>query len=148
MVFGKVIIPVMSLVIGGLIKLVLNIVLISNPNINIYGATIGSIACQGIAFIICFAALRKHIKMKISLINHVLKPIFAAGIMGAVVWGVHYILEGITGNMIATLMAIFTGVIVYGVAIVLMRCLNKEDYYMLPFGEKIYGALVRFKLYR
>ena len=86
MVFGKVVVPVISLVVGGGAKLILNVVLISNPNIGVYGATIGSIVCQGIAFGICFAVLNKHIKVKINFINHILKPIFVAGLMGASVW--------------------------------------------------------------
>ncbi|MCL2383478.1 MAG: polysaccharide biosynthesis C-terminal domain-containing protein [Oscillospiraceae bacterium] len=80
---GKVMIPVVSLVIGGIIKLVLNIVLISNPNINVYGAVISSIVCQVIVFVICFVVLNKHIKLNINFKNHIFKPLIAAGIMGA-----------------------------------------------------------------
>ena len=43
--FGKVHIPAIALAIGGIVKLVLNIILISNPKINILGAVISSIAC-------------------------------------------------------------------------------------------------------
>ena len=54
--FGKTHVPAISLAIGGVTKLILNIILISNPNINIYGAVISSVICQGLAFFICLYA--------------------------------------------------------------------------------------------
>ena len=143
---GRVIIPVISLVVGGVIKLMLNIVLISNPNINVYGASISSIVCQAIAFTICFMALRKHIKMKISFKNHILKPVIAASIMGVGVWGTQSFIYSFTGNTIATLVAIFVGIAVYAVAILGTKCLSKEELHMVPFGGKIYGRLVKVRV--
>ena len=61
--FGKTHIPAISLAIGGVTKLALNVMLISNPKINIYGAVISSVICQGLAFFICLHALNKQIKM-------------------------------------------------------------------------------------
>ena len=76
-----------------MLKLILNIILISNPNINIYGATISSIVCQGVAFTICWVALNKYIKMDISFKNHILKPIVSAVIMGAFAYDTYYLVH-------------------------------------------------------
>ena len=146
--FGKVIVPVISLVIGGVIKLILNIVLISNPDINVYGAVIGSIVCQAIAFGICFYVLNRYIKMKINFKNHIIKPVIAAGIMGLGVWGVYNLIYSSAGNTISTLVAIFSGIITYGLIIIGTKCLTKEEFYMIPFGTKIYRQLVRLNLYK
>jgi len=135
------------LIIGGLIKLVLNIVLISNPDINIYGATIGSIVCQGVAFAICWMALNKQVKIKIGLRKHIIKPIFAAGLMGAGVWLIYDLMYGMTGNAVSTIVAIISGVFIYGIAILGTKCLDKEDFYMIPFGSKIYRGLTKVGLY-
>jgi len=145
--FGKIKIPVISLAIGGVLKLILNIILISNPNINIYGATISSIVCQGVAFSICWVALNKYIKMDITFKKNILKPIISAVIMGAFAYGTYYLVSNFAGNAIATLAAMLVGVIVYVLAILLTKCLSKEEIHMIPYGSKIYSVLTRVKLY-
>lgn len=49
---GKYKTPVIALLIGGVIKLVLNIVLVKISNINIFGAEIATILCYGVAAVI------------------------------------------------------------------------------------------------
>lgn len=56
---NKTYIPAISLIIGIIIKFVLNIVLISNPKIEIMGAGISTVICQFVAFLICIVALQK-----------------------------------------------------------------------------------------
>lgn len=145
---GKIHIPAISLAIGGVIKLVLNIVLISNPNINIYGATISSIICQGIAFIYCLIYLNKYIKMKINFKNNIFKPILSALIMGGAVYITYIILVSRIGNTLSTLIAIFIGVIVYALMIAITKTLSKEEIYMIPFGTKLYKILLKLKIYK
>lgn len=148
MEFGKIYIPVIALAIGGTIKTILNIVLISNPDINIYGATISSIICQGLSFFICLYYLNKHIKMNIDLKNHILKPIIASGIMGVTVLGAYNLVHNFAGNSVSTVISIFVGVIVYALAVLFTKCLSKEEIYMIPFGGKLYNVLVKIKLYK
>ena len=146
--FGKVHIPAIALAIGGGVKLVLNLILISNPVINIYGAVISSVTCQGLSFVICMHYLRKKIKLKMNIKNNILKPIISAAIMGAIVYLVHNVLVGIVGNTISTLCAIVVGIITYVVVVILMKILSKEDIYMIPYGTKIYKVLLKLKLYK
>lgn len=146
--FGKTHIPAISLAVGGVIKLVLNIILISSPKINIYGAVISSVICQGLAFFICLHALNKQIKLDLSLGNHVFKPIFASVIMGIIVYLTYNIIIGTASNSISTIISILVGVIVYVFLVLGMKMLSKEDIYMIPFGTKIYSALVKLKIYK
>ncbi len=146
--FGKVHIPAIALGIGGLVKLVMNIVLISNPAINILGAVISSIVCQVILFIICMYYLNKEIKLKISFKQHIFKPIFASAIMGVIAYLAYELLVNSVGNSISTIIAILIGVIVYIVLVLLTKMLTKEDIYMIPFGTKIYSALEKLGIYK
>ena len=146
--FGKTHVPAISLAIGGVTKLILNIILISNPNINIYGAVISSVICQGLAFFICLYALNKQIKLDLNLKNHLFKPIFASVVMGAIVYLVYSIIINVTSNTISTVISILIGVIVYVLLVLGMRMLSKEDIYMIPFGTKIYSLLVKMKVYK
>ena len=145
---GKVHVPVIALAIGATVKAVLNIILVSNPSINIYGSPISSITCQAINFIICSQYLKRYINLNITFKKNIMKPVFSAIFMGAVAYGTHYFLSGIIGNSQATIIAILVGAITYGIMIAITKTLTKEEIYMIPFGTKIYKLLVKLKIYK
>ena len=60
----------------------------------------------------------------------------------------HKILIGFLGNSIATIIAIFVGVMVYGICVLKIKMLSKEDYLMIPKGEKIAKVLEKLHLLR
>jgi len=146
--FGKVHIPAIALGIGGVVKLVMNILLISNPKINILGASISSIVCQLILFIICLYYLNKEIKLKLNFKKHIFKPIFVSSIMGVIVYFAYGLLINSLGNTIATIISIGIGVISYAILVLATKMLTKEDIYMIPFGTKIYSVLVKMGVYK
>ena len=146
--FGKVHIPAIALGIGGVVKLIMNILLISNPKINILGAVISSIVCQVILFTICMYYLNEEIKLKLSFKQHIFKPKFASAVMGAIVYFAYKLLIGYTGNAIATIVSILIGVISYAILVIATKMLTKEDIYMIPFGTRIYGVLVKLGIYK
>ena len=145
---GKTHIPAIALAIGAGVKTVLNIVLVSNPQINILGSPISSTVCQAINFTICSYCLSKYIKLDINFTKHILKPLLSAGVMGVVAYETHHLLLGIMGNAKATIIAIIVGAVTYGVMIIITKTLKKEDMYMIPFGTKIYKVLVKLKIYK
>lgn len=145
---GKLYVPVVALTIGATVKAILNIILVSNPKINIYGSPISSIICQAINFAICCFYLKKYINLNITFRRNIIKPLSSAGIMGVVAYGTHYILTNLIGNTKATIIAILVGIITYGIAIILTKTLNKEEIYMIPFGTKLYKVLVKLNLYK
>ena len=145
---GKVHIPAIALTIGAAIKTVLNIILISNPKINIYGSPISSTICQMVNFVICTYYLNKYIKLNIDIKKNILKPILSATIMGIIAYLTQKLLLNILGNTMSTLIAILIGVIIYGILIILTKTLNKEQFYMIPFGVKIYKILLKLKIYK
>ena len=59
--------------------------------------------------------------------------------------GVYKVFEGIHAKA-ATLIAIFTAVIVYGISVIVFKAITKEEIMMIPKGEKIYGLLHKIKL--
>ena len=75
---GKIYVPAISVVAGGIAKLVLNLILVPIPAVNIYGAPIGSVVYQAIAFLISFYVLKKNLPMKLGFGKFFLKPFFAA----------------------------------------------------------------------
>lgn len=140
-------VPVAAFTMGVIAKTILNVILVSNPKINIIGAAIGSVVCQVLAFLLCFKVLRMKLRTKLDFKANVLKPGIAAIIMGIAVYLTQHCVSTILGNTIATLMAILVGVCIYGISIILMKVLEKEDLMMIPFGAKIYELLVKLHIY-
>lgn len=140
--------PAIALAVGALIKFILNIVLISNPNMGIIGAGISSIVCQVVAFTICFTSLRKSIRLNLKLKNNIVKPIIAAVTMGVFVYFINAGLSKVISGNIATIISILCGALIYVAMILLTKSLKKEDILMIPFGSKVYPILVKIGIYK
>ena len=80
--------------------------------------------------------------------DHIFKPILVSALMGVIVYFAYKLLIAYMGNAISTIISICIGIIAYVVLVLLMKILTKEDIYMIPFGTKIYGALVKLKIYK
>lgn len=145
--FGKVTVPAIALGIGVIVKLILNLVLLRIPELNVYGAAIGSVACQGIAFTIVFNVLKKYVKLDLPFKKFVFKPAIATAIMGVCSYTLFIVLNGINLGNKATIISIMFAAIVYILAVIALKIYNKDDIYMLPKGEKIYNFLKKLKIY-
>ena len=132
---GKIFVPALSVLCGGVVKVLLNLLLIPVPEINIYGAPIGSIACQAIAFFISFTILRKNLPMKLPSKKYFLKPLGGAAAMGVVVFVSYRLLSGL-GNVPATLLSIVVGAAVYFTLIGIMGVFSREELSALPIVGK------------
>lgn len=130
---GKVNIPVISLMIGIIVKFILNVILIDNESICVKGATISSLVSHMIVLIICFVYLIKYTNITFNFKQLFLKPIIATGIMMIVS---HYIFTKLKINIIVT---IVVGIIIYGILIIIMKILTRDEIFMLPYGKKAYG---------
>lgn len=142
---GKVMIPAVSLACGALVKVIINLTLI--PVIGINGAPIGSIACVLTAMIMELYFLHKNIKLDLDYNQTLIKPILASSLMGIVAFISFSIIKKLLmSTWIATVLAIIIAVIAYVLSVVVLKILEKEDYHMLPYGEKIYTFLQKVKL--
>ena len=145
---GKTHIPAIALALGAVSKFILNVILISNPSIGIYGAGISSIVCQIIAFIITFIVLSKNIKIKVEWLRMVIIPIVSGCMMGVITYLINIGLNNLINPKISTIISIIVGAIIYCTEIILFKVLKKEDIIMMPFGTKIYTVLHRFGIYK
>lgn len=145
---GKMYTPALALLIGCVIKIGLNLVLITNPNINIYGAVISSFICQFVVFMIVYITMKRNIKVKFEPVKHIVKPLLAGLIMGAVIFFINYLFNGVIRNSILTIINITIGAVVYLISVFALKILSKDEILMLPKGEKIYNLLVKLKFYK
>lgn len=146
---GKIYVPATGLFCGCIAKVVLNIILIRQPNINIYGAAISSIVCQLISFLICFTVLSKNITLKISFTKYILKPLIASVSMGVCAYFSYKLLMLLTHiGALSTMISIFIAMIVYLLLLLKLNILSKSEIEMLPSGKKIYNFLERVHIYK
>lgn len=67
--------------------------------------------------------------------------------MGICSYFIYSNLLGIINAKLATIVAILLAVIIYALAIVVLKVFNKEEIYMMPAGDKICKLLEKLKIY-
>lgn len=142
-------VPIKSMLIGAVVKIVSNLVFVGIPAINIQGAAIGSIACNIIIVVYGMIVLKRDTKMKFNWIELVVKPLGCAAASGAAAFAVSRLFAKLIpsgSRNIATIMAVLTAVIIYAVALILTGAIKEEDVLALPKGEKIVKVLAKYGL--
>ncbi len=146
---GKIYVPATGILCGCIAKFILNVILIRIPSINIYGAVISSIVCQAISFTICFTVLCKNLTLKMGFVKYIAKPLISTLVMSAVAIGVYQALMCLShNNRIATIISIIISACVYGMMVIILKILNRQDIESLPKGKALYALLVKAKFYK
>lgn len=140
--YGFVNLPVIIMLAGGVIKIVLNYNVVVLPQVGIYGAPLGNIFCFALCLILDLIVMARVIPGRPKYIPLFAKPAAAAAVMGLGAWAVHGLLAKLLaanrlGNAVATLAAIVVAVVIYGVLVIVLRAITKEDLSLMPKGEKI-----------
>jgi len=142
-------VPIRNLLIGAVLKVVINYILIGIPSINIQGAPVGTLVCYGVAAFLNIVSVLRATGMKFSCSEMVIKPGCAAGFMMAVVWMVRRWVEGmIDSSTLVTLLAILIGALVYFVLLLLMGSLREEDIMDFPGGKRIRGLMIGMGIWK
>jgi stage V sporulation protein B len=132
---GKVFVPVINLFIGAILKAVVNLILVSNPDININGAPIGTIVCYATAAILNLVAVIRYAGIKMDFFNTIIKPVFATALMALSVTVCKIVLPD--GSRLTTLAAVAVGVCIYAVALILLGAFTPTDLEVMPAGHKL-----------
>ena len=82
-------------------------------------------------------------KLEIDFGKFIIKPIMATFMMAICSYYVFENLKNITTQSVTTIISLITAVIIYLISLIALRILTKEEFYMLPAGEKIYKTLNR-----
>lgn len=145
---GKIITPVIALLIGVFIKFILNLILVPIPWIGAAGAALATVVCHAIAFIIGFNVLRANMKLNLSFSKFILKPITATTMMAICSYAIYLLLNCIIAEKLATIFAILFAIIIYIFAVIVLKIFTKEEVAMIPYGQKIYKILEKVGIYR
>lgn len=139
--YGKVYYPVFSMIAGGVVKVVMNYTFI--PIIGIDGAPVATIFCYGVIAVINMICIIRVVKIKFNFTEIIIKPLFSALVMGAVLVAAKKYL----GNgSLATVISICAGGAIYVLCAFGVRAISREDVLILPKGDKIAGLLEKVRL--
>jgi stage V sporulation protein B len=125
---GRYMIPVVNLIIACVLKIIITLTLVPMPEFNVYGAIIGTIAGYIAASILNMLLLKKVLKTKISYYDVMIKPAYASIIMTIVVVFMYmYVYNNTMSNTLAILSAMFVGVIIYTLLILLFGIFSYQQ---------------------
>jgi stage V sporulation protein B len=117
---GKYVLPVINLGLGCIVKVIITYILVPMPEINIYGAALGSIAGYATAAFLNFNMLKKVLNIRLDYYDIMIKPAFAAIIMIITVVFIYMNVYNYTvSNGISTIVAIAAGGILYIILILI-----------------------------
>ena len=164
--------PMATTLIGCILKLIVGYVLIGNPDINVRGGAISTVACFSVIAILDLVIIKLALPRSLSYVRVFAKPAAAAAAMGLTAWAVCGLLskalvkvaffqqmteEGTPvldaagaavlswkGNALAVMAAIGMAAIVYFALILLTKAISKEDLSLMPKGDKI-ARLLRIR---
>ena len=141
---GRADVPAKIVLVGGAVKLVLNVLLIQNPNINIMGSAYSTLACYIVMVVLSLYSLFKVVKARIYWKSAFLKPLIASILCIATAWAVNGLLARVVSAKLAVVIAIAAAVIVYLLALLWIKAIKREDVLMLPKGQKIAQILEKY----
>ncbi len=144
--WGRVWDPVINMLIGGVVKIAVNLALVGKPDINIMGAPIGTLLCYVTVMTLNIISLTRHSKIKLSLKEFLLKPVLCVGIMGIFTFGVYDGLSPFTDWRIAMLLSVLISVLVYFLMVIFTKTLKKDEILLLPKGEKLLHLMEKYRL--
>lgn len=149
-------IALFTTIIGCTVKVVMNFILVANPDINIRGAAFSTLFCFGLIAFLNLAYMKFALPASPNYLRVFYKPFVCAGNMALAVWAVYGLCSKVLahigpfgaetdaglelsrlGNAAAVAFAILVGVVIYFVLVFLTQAISKNDVALMPKGDKI-----------
>ncbi len=145
---GKVKLPMILYTVCMVVKIGTSWIFVSMPDINIQGATAGSLISYALICVAGMFLLIKHSKVVPDFLSTTVKPLIAAVGCAATAFFVNMLIEGRMNHRISTILAILAAVIVYIAILLVLRTFSAKEISFLPKGEKIAKTLEKLHLIR
>ena len=132
------VIPVINTLIGSTLKIVVNYILVGNPNIAILGGPISTFLCLTVVMILDLIAIHRLLRQPPKLLAPLCRAGLASVLMGAAAWLCYYGLRHFgMGTTLSFGAALLLAVALYAVLAIRLRVILREDCLLLPKGEKL-----------
>ena len=138
--------PIISMGCGILVKILMNNILIRDPDIGVYGAPIGTLAAYFVMAFINFCFVIKYVGIRPTFIKNFGKPLVSAIASSFVTIAVYEMINRAGYPNVATLISITATAIVYFILLLVFRTFTEQDIKILPKGDQIYQKLNKMNL--
>ena len=142
--YGRVHVPVFTMLIGGVVKIIFNYNLTAVPSINIHAAPFGTLVCFVIVSSLNLFFVYRTMEDKPNYFKVFAKPLIASLVMAVCArfsyrfFAAHIALGGATTTQIVNVgLAVVLAVIVYVALVLALRIVTRDDLALLPKGEKL-----------
>lgn len=144
---GKVTTPVYHAAIALVVQTLVLIPCLIFTELNLYCIAIATIVYSFLMCVLNQRAVRKYLDYKQDMKKIFALPFLASVIMGIVAYFVYKLLFAVLkSNAVSLLVSVAIAAFVYGVLILKLRVLNKDDILAMPKGKKLAGILAKLHL--
>lgn len=129
---GKPMLPVWSLVIGVVLKIVISYILVGYSPINIKGAAAGTVIALLTVALLNIVLVKKHLGVKLPVGVTFIRPLISSILMCASILLTYFIFSKIVGNelmgnAISTLFSMGVGLLAYALSVINVRAVSLEE---------------------
>lgn len=144
---GKVTVPVYHAAIALVVQTLVLIPCLIFTELNLYCIAIATIVYSFLMCVLNQRAVRKYLDYKQDMKKIFALPFLASVIMGIVAYFVYKLLFAVLkSNAVSLLVSVAIAAFVYGILILKLGVLNKDDILAMPKGKKLAGILAKLHL--
>ena len=140
-------VPLRNAVISLILHVIILCVMLFGFKMGIYSVVYSNIL---FAFTMCIlngAAIRRFLNYRQEMKKTFILPILASGIMGAAAYGTYFLVHlTLKRNVFGVLSAIAVAVVVYGILLLKLRCVDESELLSVPGGKKLVRIARKFHL--
>ena len=135
--YGKEYIPVVTLLCGGVLKIVTNYLMVGDPATNVRGAPVSTLYCYALIVVLNLIAIARCVPERPAYLRLFAKPLLITAVMALAARSSYDLLARVLPARWAVLPAIAAAAVVYGVLALALGAVTRADVIGLPKGEKI-----------
>lgn len=139
--------PVIHAAVSLVLHIGLLVFLILVPNLNIYAVVWANIFFAFLMCVLNSRSIARYMKYRQEVIRTFLIPAASSAVMGGAAYGVHFgLMAAVKNNTVATLAACVIAVLVYGIALLLLKGLTEEELLRFPKGQMLVNFAKKIRL--
>ncbi len=143
---GRIKVPVMGALLGAVAKVIFNAILIPIPSINVVGAVIATDICYLVASTFDLTMLTRITGVRPYYGEMIVKPTLCSLVMSVGCIGAYKVFNTVFGNTISTLGAIVVAMVIYLIAMLLIKGITEKDFESIPKGTAMVRVFKKMKL--
>jgi stage V sporulation protein B len=129
--------PVKNLFFAAALKVFLNIFLLKNQSLNIYGAAISTAVCYFLAAVLNLFYVLRYTKISLNDNGYLFKLLLSTGLTAGAAYFVGLAAGSLVGYKLGLILSIAAAVAVFTVSIIVFKAFSREEIDGMPFSKKI-----------